>query len=355
MCGIYGYIGTPSTKVLELFQNLGIASETRGTHATGYYGINGHVVSAKAPLKATDFFQTHQFQKLNENIPNILIGHNRFATHGSPKENKNNHPFVSSRFGFVHNGVVGQVKVDVETKSECDSEKVFRYFIKKYTAHHKRVRAIQETLKVFDSGSVACAMVDSVARCLYLFRNVGNPINFAKIDSLGILVFASTTEILKEGLKDSGITEDIKFWSIKKGGVIKVTENTEYRGWITKGLRDPYTSYYTKWVKPSATPTTYKYQNSQLPMLSGSNPIPQTGKIFRKQYVPIQTDLFDNSFKHDHFWVNNNQISENTQYGCTLCRQQFPAYNKVWEHLNQTHNIFHFVGDYIKFPFNLAK
>jgi len=351
MCGIYGYIGTPSTKALELFQNLGIESETRGTHATGYYGINGHVISSKAPLKATDFFQTHQFQKLNANIPNILIGHNRFATHGTPKENKNNHPFVSSRFGFIHNGVVGQVKVDVETKSECDSEKIFRYFIKKYTAHHKKIRAIQETLKTFDDGSVACALVDSEDRSLYLFRNIGNPIVFTKIKSLGILVFASTTGILKEALKKSKIAEEDKFWSIKKGGILKILESTEYKGWNTKGLRDSYISYYTKWVKPSATPTTYKYQNSQLPMLSNSNPVPQTNKIFRKQYVPIQTEFF----KHDHFWVNNDQISENTQYGCTLCRQQFPSYNKVWEHLNQTHNIFHFVGDYIKFPFNLVK
>ena len=40
------------------------------------------------------------------NTSKFLIGHNRLATTGSEKENKNNHPFETSNLMLVHNGVI---------------------------------------------------------------------------------------------------------------------------------------------------------------------------------------------------------------------------------------------------------
>ena len=149
MCGIYGFIGKPTNynKVLEIVESLGIESEIRGIHATGYYGLNGEPIYAKAPIKASHFFKTEDWKKLyNNNELSILVGHNRWATNGDPKNNENNHPFFTGRFGFVHNGTVGNVgkkdkentkqfkmdDLDITCRSECDSERIFRYFLKRF-------------------------------------------------------------------------------------------------------------------------------------------------------------------------------------------------------------------------------
>jgi glucosamine 6-phosphate synthetase-like amidotransferase/phosphosugar isomerase protein len=226
MCGIYGFIGKPvnAEKVLTLFVNLGILTEERGIHATGYYGLNSIVTTLKAPLPANEFYKVIDFvNTYKNNTPHILIGHNRWASHGDPKININNHPFVSRRFGFIHNGVVAHVNVDVKTKSECDSEKIFVYFRNLFANSHKVVDSIADTMRVFDKGSYACAMVDNVKRKLLLFRN-NKPIVYAKLIKQNVVVFASTKAILLEGLKKSNIREFDKIKTVDCGRIVRFDE-----------------------------------------------------------------------------------------------------------------------------------
>jgi glucosamine 6-phosphate synthetase-like amidotransferase/phosphosugar isomerase protein len=57
----------------------------------------------------------------------IVVGHCRWATHGSPSDNRNNHPHVAGRGLIVHNGVITNYldlirRFDLQPKTECDSE-----------------------------------------------------------------------------------------------------------------------------------------------------------------------------------------------------------------------------------------
>jgi predicted glutamine amidotransferase len=241
MCGIYGFIGKPteanSEKILKLFVTLGILTEERGTHATGYYGLNHVVTNLKAPLPANEFYKVIDFvNTYKNNIPHLLIGHNRFASHGDPKNNINNHPFVSRRFGFIHNGVVAHVDVNVKTKSECDSEKLFVYFRDLFRNSHKVVDSIANTMRIFDKGSYACAMVDNVKRKLFLFRNCDRSVVYTKLEGLNIVVFASTKSILTEGLKKCKIEfEKIKF--VDCGRIIRFDEELNGRVYKVAGIK----------------------------------------------------------------------------------------------------------------------
>lgn len=260
MCGIYGYIGKPTDpeKILKLFVTLGVLTEERGVHATGYYGLNHIVTTLKAPLPANEFYKVIDFTNTyKNNVPCLLIGHNRFASHGDPKDNNNNHPFVSRRFGFIHNGVVAHVNVNVKTKSECDSEKLFVYFRNLFHNNHKVVGSIAETMRTFDTGSYACAMIDNVKRKLFLFRNRDRSVVYTKLQNHKVVVFASTKKILLEGLKKCKINDFDKIKIVECGRIIRFDEEMNGKVYKVAGIK--HEIKYTlpeSWFKSETTETT---------------------------------------------------------------------------------------------------
>ena len=104
--GVYDYGGSLSSKQKSrIVSALAIASEARGTDATGIAYRNGaRLCIYKRPFPA---------RWMRFRIPaatKAVMGHTRMTTQGSEKQNCNNHPFYGmtdgGAFALAHNGIL---------------------------------------------------------------------------------------------------------------------------------------------------------------------------------------------------------------------------------------------------------
>lgn len=127
MCGIVGAIGKSIDA--DWLHKLFLATAPRGKEATGFWTpTTGIVKDAKI---AEDFFKDKKImKKFKKGVKesNVLLGHVRYATHGKPEFNYNNHPIESENWIVVHNGVV-RIKDfdDYEYQTDTDTENILAY------------------------------------------------------------------------------------------------------------------------------------------------------------------------------------------------------------------------------------
>lgn len=190
----------------RLLRHLALETQVRGIHATGMAWTDGqHVGMYKLDWPAKDYVKTCEFETIADLRPNIVIGHNRYATHGDPSNNINNHPFKSRQRYFMHNGVIqnyDQLKREYPCQSECDSEVILRVI----ESYPRRVTGIQATYREVQ-GSFACALLDSRKLRLWLWRNYGNPIVMCYNTKLNLFVFGSTADIVREACRKADIQD----------------------------------------------------------------------------------------------------------------------------------------------------
>ncbi|MBC7077633.1 MAG: hypothetical protein H5T92_04920, partial [Synergistales bacterium] len=110
---------------LACLRQIAIETETRGRHAFGLAWVDaGGVLRAfKRPGAATACLDDLEACRHAE----AVIGHCRWATHGNPQDNRNNHPHPAGRGWLVHNGVVRNYRqlirrYGLRPKTDCDSE-----------------------------------------------------------------------------------------------------------------------------------------------------------------------------------------------------------------------------------------
>lgn len=126
MCGLFGYITRtgkgPDIRSLRLIAK---ATESRGRHAFGLVWLDsaGKLSSYKRPGAASD--DLWDLERCEGAA--LVLGHCRWATHGSYFDNANNHPHVAGNGLYVHNGVVRNydrlARVHgLRLETECDSE-----------------------------------------------------------------------------------------------------------------------------------------------------------------------------------------------------------------------------------------
>ena len=126
MCGLFGFITrNDSGPNLACLRRIAIETQERGHHAFGLAWLDrsGTVYTFKRPGPATEHLDA--LHLCRDAV--IVIGHCRYATHGDPKNNINNHPHPAGRGWIVHNGVVrNHAKLvsdyQLAPRGECDSE-----------------------------------------------------------------------------------------------------------------------------------------------------------------------------------------------------------------------------------------
>lgn len=125
MCGVFGFITkTGRGPDIGLLKRIATVTQRRGDHAFGLAWSDGVGIGTfKRPGAATD--RLSDIDLADGCL--AMVGHCRWATHGCPDDNRNNHPHPAGRGWLVHNGVIlNHLKLidryGLETETDCDSE-----------------------------------------------------------------------------------------------------------------------------------------------------------------------------------------------------------------------------------------
>ena len=126
MCGIFGFLSTNGRGPdLACLRRIAAETETRGRHAFGlaWIDVEGELRTFKRPGAATACLD--DLDACRHAV--AVVGHCRWATHGDPQDNRNNHPHPAGRGWLVHNGVVRNYaellrRYGLRPRTACDSE-----------------------------------------------------------------------------------------------------------------------------------------------------------------------------------------------------------------------------------------
>ncbi|HBO44124.1 MAG TPA: hypothetical protein DD670_09370 [Planctomycetaceae bacterium] len=191
MCGVFGFITTGKKGPdLARIKRLAVETQRRGHHAFGlaWLGPDGAIHTFKCPGPATANVDALDACRGAA----IVIGHCRWATHGRPEDNRNNHPHPAGRGWLVHNGVVHNHQRLVRRygllpRTECDSEVLGLLMARFPGALGLRGARVAERA---DGRLVMLGVWRKPARLLVV-RN-GNPLSFGQ--TAGGYYFASLPE-----------------------------------------------------------------------------------------------------------------------------------------------------------------
>lgn len=149
MCGVFGFVSKNGAKPnMSILRRVAATTMLRGPHAWGmaWVDADGTLRSYKQSGRIVDAMPLLAMAK----DAVMIAGHCRYATHGDPAINTNNHPHDAGDAWIVHNGMIHHYRELVKKHrlrmhTECDSE-VLGLMIAKFggSPFNRAVKAVRE-------------------------------------------------------------------------------------------------------------------------------------------------------------------------------------------------------------------
>ena len=212
MCGVFGFVSYDGKgPAVGTLQKIATATMSRGPHAFGFAWIDGRnrLHCFKQSGKIVDSIGLLQLA----HDARFLIGHCRYATHGTPSNNLNNHPHPADGGWIVHNGVIRDYericqRNDFFPVSECDSEVLGLLIEEADGSLAERVKTA--VLEAMDSPLAMLGLWSRPGRMIAV--RAGNPLHVGRVKGGERYYLGS----LSEGLPG-------KVWSVKDGTGLEFT------------------------------------------------------------------------------------------------------------------------------------
>lgn len=225
MCCLFGLIDYRDTlscrQKTKMVRALAEASEARGTDAAGIaYNAGGTLQIHKRPGPA------HTIHFTVPKASKVIMGHTRMATQGSALKRKNNHPFAGKArgegFALAHNGVLHNDKVLRRvhhlppTATETDSYIAVQLLEQQGTLNFDSLRFMAEEVE----GSFCFTVLDRKDN-LYFVKG-DNPLCLYHYPELGLYLYASTEEILRNAIGKMRLAGQPESITLHCGDILKI-------------------------------------------------------------------------------------------------------------------------------------
>ena len=230
MCCLFGMIDYRNAlsrrQKTKMVRALAEASEARGTDAAGIaYNAGGTLHIDKRPGPA----HTIHFTVPKE--AKVIMGHTRMTTQGSALKRQNNHPFAGRArregFALAHNGVLYNDRAlrrihDLpQTSIETDSYIAVQLIEKQGTLNFDSLRFMAEEVE----GSFCFTVLDRKDN-LYFVKG-DNPLCLYHYPELGLYLYASTEEILRNAIDKMRLAGTPEPVTLHCGDILKINAQGE--------------------------------------------------------------------------------------------------------------------------------
>ena len=230
MCCLFGMIDYRNAlsrrQKTKMIRALAEASEARGTDAAGIaYNTGGTLHIDKRPGPA------HTIHFTVPGDAKVIMGHTRMTTQGSALKRQNNHPFAGKArregFALAHNGVLYNDRAlrrihDLpQTSIETDSYIAVQLIEKQGALSFDSLRFMAEEVE----GSFCFTVLDRKDN-LYFVKG-DNPLCLYHYPELGLYLYASTEEILRNAIDKMRLAGTPEPVTLHCGDILKINAQGE--------------------------------------------------------------------------------------------------------------------------------